>query len=95
MTQIQDVTRNPIWTAQLREAARQISISHRNRDIRSRAQEIWAGARVGSILTDLNIEFITAMRSRFDPYGDSASCATETAFNLAWSDAWDAAKGGA
>lgn len=84
---------NVIWTLDCSECAREIAAHHYSPDVRSRAEEIYRGARVGQTLTPLNIEFVTSMRSRFDPFtGHDASKAAQVAFERAWGATWDAAR---
>ena len=83
----------PIWTEACRDAVRVVAGFHNSADVRSRAGEILAGARIGQTLTPMNVEFIGAMRSRFDGRGDADSVAAERGFELAWAAAYAAAKG--
>jgi hypothetical protein len=83
---------NVTWTRECSECAREVAAHHYSPDVRSRAEEIYRGARIGQTLTPLNVEFITAMRSRFDPFISDPSKSAQAAFERAWSAAWDAAK---
>jgi hypothetical protein len=89
------MTAQPTWTAELRETATALAAGHRNADLKSRADEIARGAKVGSTLSAMNVEFVTAMRSRFGGFriaDDAAEDARlEREFDAAWGRAWDKA----
>ena len=82
------MTYRPVtWTAALRAACQEIAENGSTADLRSRADEIARGARPGAILTPMNVEFVSAMRSRFGCGGIVASEA-EQAFDARWATAW-------
>ena len=82
-----------VWTAELAAACREIADLHMNPSLQMRASEIANGAVIGSTLTPMNVEFVSALRSRFGGMDSDEPPirAAERAFDAAWGDAWEAA----
>lgn len=92
MTSTTKTKTNPTWTQALRNATGVIATSPAaSADLRSRAQEIYNGAKVGAQLSDMNVEFIAAMRSRFKFSYSAGPESPGALFDRLWGEAWNAA----
>jgi len=83
----------PVWAVRLQMACRAVAtdgteIEFRNlADVRDRAEEFWQQQAVDRPMSDLNVAYFAALRSRLAP----ETLASHKELDSAWGEAWDTA----